>query len=99
MVHEDVQTAITRQFAKHFHELQFSKGQRFGKIDSTAPKSFTLQQQFTGEGEYDFNGIVGLYNEAISFATTYRLHGRVSVSQELGSPQIKFIGIITCSKF
>ncbi len=99
MVHEDVQTAITRQFAKHFHELQFSKGQRFGKIDSTAPKSFTLQQQFTGEGEYDFNGIVGLYNEAISFATTYRLHGRVSVVQEQGSPQIKFIGIITCSKF
>lgn len=99
MTHQDVQIAIARQFAKHLNKLQFSKGQKFGKIDSTAHKSFILQQNFTGEGEYDFNGIIGLYNETLTFATTYRLQGRVSVTNEQGSPQITFLGIISCSKF
>lgn len=99
MTQEEVQTAITQQFANRLHELQFSKGQKFGRIDSAANKSFFLQQHFTGEGEYDFIGTIGLYDETLSHATTYRLHGCISVVQEQGSPKITFIGIISCSKF
>lgn len=98
MNHEDVQTAISRQFVKSLKNLHFSKGQSFGKIDTTANKSFVLQNRFSGEGEYDFIGTVGLYNETLTFATTYRLQGRVSVSQVNRTPQISFIGIISCTK-
>lgn len=98
MTQGDVQIAIARQFQKDLKILTFTKGQKFGAVDPSSNKSFILQRQFTGEGEYDFNGLVGLFNEDLTFATSYRLNGRVSVKQQDGVPQISFIGTISYSK-
>ncbi len=98
MKKEDVEIAISRQFKKDIPSLEFTKGQKFDSFDSTSNCALFLQEKYCGEGEYTFQGQVGMWDSEHIFATTYRVSGRVRVENKDNSPVIEFIGAVSWSK-
>lgn len=98
MKKEDVEIAISRQFKKDIPTLEFTKGQRFDSFDSTSNCALSLQERYYGEGEYTFQGQVGMWDYEHESATTHRVSGRVSVECKDNSPVIEFIGAVSCRK-
>lgn len=94
----DVQEAISRAFKKNLSQLHFNNSQSFSAVDTDGNCAFFLQRTFDGEGRYEVNGQVKLWNSDHTFSAVYNIGATVVVYANNTVPEITFEGILTAKK-
>ncbi len=99
MTKSDVETAICSKFRRDAATLNYSKSQKFSGVTIPGTCSFTIQDEFHGEGRYRVVGRASLWNVERNFSEDYDLETYVEVVSVEGTPKINFSDQISARPF
>lgn len=85
-----IQKALCLQFNKQIKSLTFSGKKKFQAVDPNGECAFTLQDEFTGSGEYRYVATVSMISQETPLSAVYRFSGYVKIDCSTEEPTILF---------